>query len=120
MFRIDMNGETMLLNDKKLILEVEAGDKVYTSSAKDPVEFLISRYGLKQVVKVKFNEKMEPITATIRGIHFYEGKVKYDLALWLGDGSVDDPEWESRIYNVDSYHVHDCVVGSIVTSDPLN
>lgn len=59
-----------------------------------------SRFELNQVVKVTFSE--ESILATVRGIHFYPGKIKYDLGLWLGDGTVDNPEFESRIYNVDS------------------
>lgn len=62
-----------------------------------------SLFELNQVVRLKL--KNEKITATVRGIHFYPGKVKYDLGLWLGDGSVDDPEYESRIYNVDSIFV---------------
>lgn len=59
-----------------------------------------SRFELNQVVHLKIRK--EVVTATVRGIHFYPGKIKYDLGLWLGDGSVDDPEFESRIYNVDS------------------
>lgn len=62
-----------------------------------------SRFEINQVVQVKF--KTEPITATVRGIHFYPGKIKYDLGLWLGDGTVDNPEYESRIYNIDSIFV---------------
>lgn len=64
-----------------------------------------SLFSISQVVKLKFKENQEAILATVKGIHFYEGKVKYDLGLWLGDGSLDDPEWESRIYNVDSIHI---------------
>lgn len=63
-----------------------------------------SRFELNQVVQLKINE--EAVLATVRGIHFYPGKIKYDLGLWLGDGTVDDPEFESRIYNVDSILVH--------------
>lgn len=58
-----------------------------------------------QVAKLQFRQNDEPLTATVRGIHFYPGKVKYDLGLWLGDGSVDNPEIETRIYNVDSAFV---------------
>ncbi len=58
-----------------------------------------------QVCKLKFREDDNPITATVRGVHFYIGKVKYDLGLWLGDGTVDNPEYETRIYNVDSVFV---------------
>lgn len=57
---------------------------------------------LNQVVYLRFRAKEPHITATVRGIHFYPGKVKYDLGLWLGGGTVDDPEFETRVYNVDS------------------
>lgn len=57
---------------------------------------------VNQVVKLQFRKTDEPINATVRGVHLYSNKVKYDLGLWLGDGSVDDPERETRIYNVDS------------------
>ena len=40
-------------------------------------------------------ETFPAIGAFILAIHFYEGKVKYDLELKLG-------EYKSRIYNVDS------------------
>lgn len=55
-----------------------------------------------QVCYLKFRKDDAKIIATVRGVHFYIGKVKYDLGLWLGDGSVDNPEYETRIYNVDS------------------
>jgi hypothetical protein len=59
-----------------------------------------------QVVSLKFRDGDKPLNATVRGIHLYTGKkTKYDLGLWLGDGSVDDPERETRIYNVDSEFV---------------
>lgn len=64
-----------------------------------------SLFELNQVVQVGFHKDERTTTATIRGIHFYPGKVKYDLGLWLGDGSVDNPESETRIYNIDSYFV---------------
>lgn len=60
---------------------------------------------LNQVAHVKFRPDDKHITATIRGVHFFPGKVKYDLGLWLGDGTVDNPEYESRIYNVDSIFI---------------
>ena len=66
---------------------------------------LPSNCQINEVVKVQFREGDNPFTATVRAIHFYVGKVKYDVGLWLGDGSVDDPELETRIYNVDSYFV---------------
>lgn len=66
---------------------------------------LPSEFQLKQVVCIKFNKGDKPLTATVRGVHFYNNKIKYDLGLWLGNGSVDDPERETRIYNVDSDYV---------------
>lgn len=59
----------------------------------------------KKVVKVQFKKGGEVTTATVRGVHIYDSHVKYDLGLWLGDGSVDDPEIEARVYNVDSRFV---------------
>jgi len=61
-------------------------------------------YRTKQVVLVRFRTTDEPYTATVVGIHLYFGKVKYDLALWIGDGA-NDSMTETRIYNVDSAHV---------------
>lgn len=58
-----------------------------------------------QVCRLQFRKEDAPLTATVRGVHFYIGKVKYDLGLWLGDGSVGNPEYETRIYNVDSVFV---------------
>lgn len=66
---------------------------------------LPSQFQPNQVVHLKFRKDDIPFTATVRGVHFYVGKVKYDLGLWLGDGSVDHPETETRIYNVDSVYV---------------
>lgn len=66
---------------------------------------LPSAYQVDQVVSVQFKKDGDAINATVRGVHFYRGKVKYDLGLWLGDGSVDDPETETRIYNIDSIYV---------------
>ena len=60
---------------------------------------LPSRFYINQVVKLKFVKNIEQLTATVRGIHFYKGKVKYDLAIWLDDNT------ETRIYNVDSAFV---------------
>jgi len=45
-------------------------------------------------------ETFPAIGAFILAVHFYEGKVKYDLELQLG-------EYKSRIYNVDSALVTD-------------
>lgn len=58
-----------------------------------------------QVCRLKFRPEDNPILATVRCVHFSINKVKYDLGLWLGDGTVDNPEYESRIYNVDSMFV---------------
>ena len=69
------------------------------------IQVLPSNFQVDQVVEVAFKKGGDAITATVRGVHFYRGKVKYDLGLWLGDGSVDDPEIETRIYNIDSLYV---------------
>jgi hypothetical protein len=69
------------------------------------IPVLPSAYQVDQVVSVSFIKGGDAITATVRGVHFYRGKVKYDLGLWLGDGSIDDPETETRIYNIDSIYV---------------
>jgi hypothetical protein len=45
--------------------------------------------------EVKFIE----CTAKVIAVHFYEGKVKYDLRLNVGNNE------STRIYNVDSYYV---------------
>lgn len=66
---------------------------------------LPSALQFNEVAKLQFRSTDNPITCTVRGIHFYSSKVKYDLGLWLGDGSVDNPETETRIYNVDSVFV---------------
>lgn len=63
---------------------------------------LPNAFFVNQVVYLQFRKSDQPITSTVRGVHYYSNKVKYDLGLWLGDGSVDDPERETRIYNVDS------------------
>ena len=44
-----------------------------------------------------------PITCTIRGVHNYQDKVKYDLELWLNE---EGNEVFTRIYNVDSKYVY--------------
>jgi hypothetical protein len=64
---------------------------------------LPSRYQLLQVVNVRLCKTDTPLTATVRGVHFYPGKVKYDLGVW----STDDTNTETRIYNVDSIFVED-------------
>lgn len=69
------------------------------------ISVLPSAFQIDQVVSVQFKKGTYALSATVRGVHFYRGKVKYDLGLWLGDGSVDDPETETRIYNIDSIYV---------------
>lgn len=72
------------------------------------VPILPSAYQVDQVVKVKFKKEGESISATVRGVHFFRGKVKYDLGLWLDDGGVSESSSndQTRIYNVDSMYVH--------------
>lgn len=62
---------------------------------------LPSRFSINQVVKIQFVNHIESLLGTIRGIHFYPGKVKYDIGIWL-DGSNEDHLDETRIYNIDS------------------
>lgn len=47
-------------------------------------------------VSFRLGEEATPMIAEIRGIHFFEGKVKYDLAVSVEANEV------TRIYNVDS------------------
>lgn len=70
------------------------------SLIKYTVKELPSEIQLNQVVKASFLKGKG--LCTIRGVHFFPDKIKYDLGIWLGDGSVDDPERETRVYNVDS------------------
>jgi hypothetical protein len=62
---------------------------------------LPSNVQVRQVVAVKFKD--EVLTGTVVGVHFYTGKVKYDVSLWLMDEKNE--EYETRIYNVDSLFV---------------
>lgn len=68
----------------------------------------------RQVAKLQFTPEMPPIYVTVRGIHHYGLRTKYDLDLWLGDGTHDEDGYEdpdtgvkmlqkkTRIYNVDA------------------
>ena len=56
---------------------------------------------LNQVAVFVLPEK-SPITCTVRGIHSYQDKVKYDLELFLNE---EGNEVFTRIYNVDSKYV---------------
>lgn len=62
-------------------------------------ELYPSRYEIGQYVW--FRLWSADIAATILCVHFYEGKVKYDLELLGKDGD------KTRIYNVDSCYVQD-------------
>jgi hypothetical protein len=64
------------------------------------MEILQSQFFIKQVVSLSLNETTH--TATVRAIHFFEGKVKYDLDVWL---KADGGNSSTRIYNVDSCFV---------------
>jgi hypothetical protein len=71
----------------------------------------------RQVAKLMFTPDMPPITVTIRGLHMYGDVLKYDLDLWLGDGTADDDGYadndtgvktlqkRTRIYNIDASFV---------------
>lgn len=58
-----------------------------------------SRYAIDQFVWLRLWGS--DIAAQIHGVHFYAGKVKYDLKLIGGDGDT------TRVYNVDSVFVKD-------------
>lgn len=58
---------------------------------------------IAQVVKVQFRQEDTPILATVRGVHFFTGKVRYDLELWLD--VINGEETYTRIYNVDSVFI---------------
>lgn len=81
-------------------MEAEENSKGFIKSIQLP-----SNLQPNQVCYLQFRKSDNPLTATVRCVHFYIGKVKYDLGIWLGDGTVDDPEYETRIYNVDSVFV---------------
>lgn len=71
----------------------------------------------RQVAQLMFTSEMPPIHVTIRGVHNYGKVIKYDLDLWLGDGSADGEGYKdedtgiltlqkrTRIYNVDACFV---------------
>lgn len=73
------------------------------SLSKHEVTELPTKVQLNQIVTVSFLKGKG--YCTVRAIHIFLDRVKYDLGVWLGDGSVDDPERETRIYNVDQEFV---------------
>lgn len=58
-----------------------------------------SQFDIDQVVNYEISGFS--MRATIRAVHFYRGKVKYDLDIWTGEGINET----TRIYNVDSCFV---------------
>lgn len=54
-----------------------------------------ARCNHEDAVKVTFQDKGS-FDAFVKGVHFYPGKVKYDLEIRFNDGTA------TRIYNVDS------------------
>jgi hypothetical protein len=60
---------------------------------------LPSNLQINQVVYIKFEKEGKALTGTIRSVHFYESKVKYDIDVWLEDNE------STRIYNIDSLYV---------------
>lgn len=87
---------------------MDAAEKILEEMAADEGSnslMLPSKLQPNQVCSLQFRPDDKPIHATVRCVHFSAGKVKYDLGLWLGDGTVDSPEYETRIYNVDSSFV---------------
>lgn len=82
---------------------------VHPMIADDPVEHTNypSRYKIDQYVW--FRLWSADIAAQIHSIHFYEGKVKYDLKLIGGNGET------TRVYNVDSIFVKDKIPEKVMT-----
>lgn len=69
---------------------------------------LPSRYQRNDVVRVRFNPHDDGNYATVTAVHFLTGSApKYDLALWLEDGALDDPKTQERIYNVSERFLRD-------------
>lgn len=66
---------------------------------------LPSKFQINQVVNLNFGSNIRAQHATVRGVHFFKSGIKYDLVLWLGDGSVDNPEYETRVYNVEEKYL---------------
>lgn len=89
-----------LLEDKVYVSHTWSGIGMGLDSLKKhKIKELPSDIQLNQVVIASFLKGRG--LCTVRGIHFFPDRIKYDLGVWLGDGSVDDPERETRIYNVD-------------------
>lgn len=60
-------------------------------------ETLPSAWQMEDSVTLTFSP-IDPLVAIVKGVHFYKGKVKYDLELLLDDSTT-------RIYNVDSIYL---------------
>lgn len=60
---------------------------------------LPSAFTISDAVIVSFWNDLPKLRGLIHGVHFYEGKVKYDITV-LGPDDM-----ETRIYNVDSAFV---------------
>jgi hypothetical protein len=107
-FRNIMNtqgSETISEMANKVLQEMDADESLSFKESGSSHTQLPSNLQPNQVCKLRFRREDVPLSATVSGVHFYIGKVTYDLGLWLGDGSVDNPEYETRIYNVDSAFV---------------
>lgn len=79
-------------------------DKENPSPFQLPSRFQIGDEVLFYYIEEGRAETFPAIGAFVLAVHFYEGKVKYDLNLCLG-------QYKSRIYNVDS---------ALVTDTPLH
>lgn len=78
-------------NDYVAELERELNTIPSQHSPEDEIEF-----------RIPATNGMAVMLGTVVGVHFYVGKVKYDLELHL---KVGDEEMATRIYNVDSVFV---------------
>jgi hypothetical protein len=81
--------------DKEEVVEAIA----YGLPDRDDIIKLPSSLQPGQVAKLCFFQMMQPLTVTVRTVHFTKSKVKYDLDVWLPDDT------NTRIYNIDSVFI---------------
>lgn len=81
--------------DRKEFTDHETGNR-FGLPDDSSVKQLPSRLQPDQVARLQFFQEMEPLTCTIRTVHFTKSKVKYDVDIWLPGKT------STRVYNVDS------------------
>ena len=60
---------------------------------------------LNQACVLQFRSNDEPLNATVVGVNFHKGTVKYDLELIWDETKYDIVEQRTRIYNVHSKYL---------------